>query len=291
VPPELDRPQPPYLQIVAHYRDLIRAGQLRPGDKLPSTRQLVEQWHVAHATAAKVGSTLRAEGLVVTMSGGGGGTVVASPEEAGKPQATTGPGARTGPDRVVVFVDYQNVHGWARRQFHPVGAHPAEGHIDPLKLAQTLVAARKRPSELAEVRLYRGRPLPVHQPQAAAANDRQTSDWERNPKVTVIRRPLRYPPDWPTTPATEKGIDVAIAVDMIRMAMAKDYDAAVLMSADTDLLPAIETIYDLRLAHIEVATWTGANRLRFSNTQVPWCHYLNETTYRTLQDHTDYTKP
>lgn len=208
--------------------------------------------------------------------------------------ATVQGGHRTtpvGPDRVIVFVDYQNVHGWARRQFHPVGAHPAEGHIDPLKLAQSLVDARRRPSELTEVRVYRGRPLPVHQPQAAAANDRQTSDWERNAKVTVIRRPLRYPPDWPTTPATEKGIDVAIAVDMIRMAMAGECDAVILMSADTDLLPAIETIYDLRLAHIEVATWTGANRLRFSSSQLPWCHYLNATAYQTLQDHTDYTKP
>jgi len=31
----------------------------------------------------------------------------------------------------MVFIDYQNVHGWARRQFHPVNAHPAVGHIDP----------------------------------------------------------------------------------------------------------------------------------------------------------------
>ncbi len=74
--PELQRPLPPYLQIAEHYRDLIRRGELRDGDRLPSTRQLVEQWRVAHATAARVLSTLRAEGLVTTTPGGGGGTIV-----------------------------------------------------------------------------------------------------------------------------------------------------------------------------------------------------------------------
>lgn len=194
-------------------------------------------------------------------------------------------------DRVTVFVDYQNVHGWARRQFWPYGSHPADGHIDPLRLGQHLVARRRRPSVLQEVRAYRGRPSPDRQARAAAANDRQTVGWERSGTVTVIRRPLRYPPDWPDSPAIEKGIDVALAVDLVRMGMAKDYDAAVLVSSDTDLMPAIETVYDLRLAHIEVATWSGAKRLRFSNTQLPWCHFIDEPTYRTLEDTTDYTAP
>lgn len=78
--PKLQRPVPPYLQITEHYRDLIKNGQLKDGDRLPSARQLVEEWGVAHATAAKVLSTLRAEGLVRTTSGGGGGTVVNIPQ-------------------------------------------------------------------------------------------------------------------------------------------------------------------------------------------------------------------
>jgi DNA-binding GntR family transcriptional regulator len=76
VAPKVERHQPPYLQITQHYRELIQSGELRDGDRLPSARQLVEQWEVAHATAAKVLSTLRAEGLVKTMSGGAGGTTV-----------------------------------------------------------------------------------------------------------------------------------------------------------------------------------------------------------------------
>lgn len=74
--PKVQRPLPPYLQITEHYRNLIRRGELQDGDRIPSTRQLVEQWGVAHATAARVLSTLRAEGLVTTTPGGGGGTIV-----------------------------------------------------------------------------------------------------------------------------------------------------------------------------------------------------------------------
>lgn len=192
-------------------------------------------------------------------------------------------------DRVTVFVDYQNVHGWARRCFHPIGTHPSDGHIDPLRLGQHLVGRRQRPSQLHQVRIYRGRPSPVHQTRAAAANDRQTAVWQRSGLVEVIRRPLRYPRDWPATPATEKGIDVALAVDLVRLAMQKAYDAAILVSADTDLMPAVETVYDLGLAHVELAAWSGMTRLRFPNSQLPWCHFINETAYRTLEDPTDYT--
>jgi DNA-binding GntR family transcriptional regulator len=77
VPPEVQRPLPPYMQIVDHFRELIKKGELRPGDRLPSARQLTVDWNVAIATAAKVLTTLRAEGYVITTPGGAGGTLVA----------------------------------------------------------------------------------------------------------------------------------------------------------------------------------------------------------------------
>lgn len=39
----------------------------------------------------------------------------------------------------------------------------------------------------------------------------------------------------------EKGVDVQIAVDMVRGAIKKEYDTCYLLSSDTDLLPAIQT--------------------------------------------------
>ncbi len=83
---------------------------------------------------------------------------------------------------------------------------------------------------------------------------------------------------------------MALAIDLVAMGMSNGYDAAILFSSDTDLLPAVETVVDRKLGHIELATWSGARRLRFPNSQLPWCHFVGEAEYRTIQDHTDYTQ-
>jgi len=43
----------------------------------------------------------------------------------------------------------------------------------------------------------------------------------------------------------EKGVDVQIAVEMIRFARQDKYDVAYLVSSDTDLVPAVEEVKDL----------------------------------------------
>lgn len=192
-------------------------------------------------------------------------------------------------DRVVVFMDYQNIHGMARRQFLPLGSDPADGHVFPHKVGEILTQRRERDSELLEVRVYRGRPNPERQPGAARANDRQTSMWERSDQVTVIRRNLQYPADYPVSKANEKGIDVAIAVDLIRLGMTGYMDAAILFSSDNDLLPAVEVLAAMQHCHIEVASWSGAHRLRLAGTQRPWCHYLQEWDFTLARDMFDYS--
>lgn len=194
-------------------------------------------------------------------------------------------------DRVVVFMDYQNIHGWARRSFLDYGADASDGHVSPLKVGEALVARRKRESELKEVRVYRGRPNPERQPGAARANDRQTAAWQRSNLVEVVRRNLDYPPGWPEESAREKGIDVAIAVDMIHLAMEGQMDVAILFSSDKDLLPAVELLVHRRLCHVEVASWEMANRLRFPDSQLPWCHTFNAEAFEAVRDRTDYAAP
>ncbi|MER7280743.1 TetR/AcrR family transcriptional regulator C-terminal domain-containing protein [Dactylosporangium sp. NPDC000244] len=66
---------PPYLRIVARIRAAIAAGDLRPGDRVPSTRELMRTYGVAMATATKALTALRQEGLVEPQPGIG--TVVA----------------------------------------------------------------------------------------------------------------------------------------------------------------------------------------------------------------------
>ncbi|WP_411084576.1 TetR/AcrR family transcriptional regulator C-terminal domain-containing protein [Streptomyces sp. cmx-18-6] len=67
---------PRYSQIVDELRQRIEAGELSPGDRVPSTREITKQWGVAMATATKVLTELRREGLVRVVPGVG--TVVES---------------------------------------------------------------------------------------------------------------------------------------------------------------------------------------------------------------------
>ena len=61
--------EPPYARIVADIRARIAAGDLGPGDRVPSARQITREWGVAIATATKVHARLRAEGLVRAVPG------------------------------------------------------------------------------------------------------------------------------------------------------------------------------------------------------------------------------
>jgi uncharacterized LabA/DUF88 family protein len=200
-------------------------------------------------------------------------------------------------DRVIVFIDYQNVFAGARSSFHQPPYAPTDGQDDPVALGNLLVGRRVRPSRLQQVRIYRGLPDASREPRPYGANDRQTAAWRRSPLVEVLRRPLRYPADWPATKAKEKGVDVALAIDFVRLAVQGAYDVGVLFSTDTDMVPALEAVMELRTvgAHVEVAAWTchghRRSRLRLPDTDLPWCHYLTEADYRQVADVIDYASP
>ena len=98
-----------------------------------------------------------------------------------------------------------------------------------------------------------------------------------------------YPPDYPNTRAMEKGIDVAVAVDMIRMGLANEMDVAILFSSDKDLLPAVEMLIDRRICHVETAAWSDSHRIRMDGSQLPWCHFLNAETFALVRDWYDYS--
>lgn len=100
-------------------------------------------------------------------------------------------------DRVVVFVDYQNLYQTARKTFGHDSDPPQEGHIWPLALGELLAEQRTRPSVLWEVRVYRGLPDPTKQATLHAVNSRQTLVWTGDSRVSAFNRPLRYPSDWP----------------------------------------------------------------------------------------------
>src|SRR5262245_40603256 len=63
--------EPPFLRIVADIRARILAGELRPGERAPSVRQIAQRWGVAIATATKAVAVLRDVGLVEARVGAG----------------------------------------------------------------------------------------------------------------------------------------------------------------------------------------------------------------------------
>lgn len=69
--PRIERNPPPYMQVIAHIKSQIERGDLGPGDMIPSDRQLAADWGISRATAQKVVTALRAEGLVESEYGVG----------------------------------------------------------------------------------------------------------------------------------------------------------------------------------------------------------------------------
>ena len=66
-----DDPRPPYLQVADDLRSSVAAGSLEPGQRLPSGRELSEQYGVALMTVQKALTLLRDQGVLVTHQGRG----------------------------------------------------------------------------------------------------------------------------------------------------------------------------------------------------------------------------
>lgn len=193
--------------------------------------------------------------------------------------------------RVGFFVDYQNAHASGHERYCGAFDRMHECLLDPLKLAQQIIKRRAPGGEIAEVRVYRGKPDTRKEPFLASANDRQFSAWVQDRRVNVIRRPLRYPNDWGEPDCIEKprekGIDVQLAVDLVRLAYENAFDVYIVFSRDTDLLPPIEMLRDHRLGHVEVAGWDGSSRLRLHKL---WYHELDEDDFIAARDTRAYAR-
>lgn len=204
------------------------------------------------------------------------------------------------PDRrVAVFVDYQNTYHRARELFGSPGDPPTMGHVHPHRLGDLLLGLgesggpRRVP---VGVRLYRGRPgIQSHQ-KLRLAFDRQTARWRDLPGVSVHTRPMRYQATkWSAGRAVawqgeEKGVDVLMALHIALGARDDLYDIAVVVSADTDLLPAIEEAVRVGKT-VETASWwtpkSPREPLRIPDRRL-WNHRLGLQHFDQVRDDTDY---
>lgn len=200
-------------------------------------------------------------------------------------------------DRVIVFIDAQNVYRLAKDCFGGTPPNHTDGQVNPLLLSELLASRGPAGAEraLSEVRVYTGRPESSKEPKSYAAHMRQCQAWERL-GVVVIPRTLRYPPSWPAERAREKGVDVQLAIDFVAGAVDGRYDVGVIFSTDTDLRPALEFVAERfnGSPRAESAAWSAPNGnrgLRALNPRPTWCHMLDRAAYLSVRDPRDYNVP
>lgn len=167
-------------------------------------------------------------------------------------------------------MDYQNIHLTAHNLFAPYGTPVHEVLIHPLLFAEQMLAERAarqgdermQRAVLTDVYVYRGQPGNKQQPDLYRYTQAQRSEWTRDKRVKVTYRPLRYAPN---RPPEEKGVDVLVAINLVRLAQEGRHDVVVLAAHDTDQEPALEMAADYGRAKVETCGWEGARRLRIPN--------------------------
>lgn len=201
--------------------------------------------------------------------------------------------------RVAVLIDWQNTYRQARVAFGLANAPGERGIVSPLGLARVLAAGNKRRRhELVRVEVHRGLADSRRQPTANSAALRQRDAWEAESPVESPRlvraklRPLAYDPE--TGDPEEKGIDVAIAVSALELAITGDADVIVIFSHDSDLVPSIDAIRRLYGHQPTVETgswWSPTYRKRIPPTRNVMNHTLDEETFLSIETPIDYRPP
>jgi hypothetical protein len=218
--------------------------------------------------------------------------------------------------RAVVVMDYQNVHLTGAGLFHPSDQRHLH-LVHPLHYANQLITTRNRNQRaghahavLTKVLVHRGLPSGTHEPIAYRRNLAQKAEWEKDPRVTVVHRPLKYTykrtaDGKKATDGTgqyliegkpqEKGVDVLCALALVREAREQDIDLVVLCSQDTDLEPAPEEAARLGSAKVETASWFDnrqhrqSREIRNSGGARLWNTRLGLSQFDACVDLTDYT--
>ncbi len=219
--------------------------------------------------------------------------------------------------RASIVIDYQNVHLTGHELFRSTShLRRHETLIDPLLFAQRLLRVRNARQSagmshavLRRVLVYRGQPSPVHDTDGYARNLAQQSQWERDARVQVTLRPLKYEYLRDATgkhatdvhgnkivsgPPREKGVDVLCALAAVREAQGPATDLVVLASSDSDLAPVLDKVRALGCAKVETFCWYDRETRRgyqlhpSDRTRRVWNTRLGEHDFRACHDLTGY---
>lgn len=107
----------PYRRIAAQIRTRIERGELRPGDQIPSVREIMRIEGVSTATATRVAAVLRAEGYAESVPGIG--TIVTQRRK-----------LTSGPDRLTMLrATGDSMRPGERTEILGADLVPAPGHV------------------------------------------------------------------------------------------------------------------------------------------------------------------
>lgn len=188
--------------------------------------------------------------------------------------------------RAVAFFDGQNLYHHAKAAF---GHH--HPNYDPVKLCDAVCAAHGWVNH--GVRFYTGVPSAERQPEWGRYWSNRLLSMRRA-GIAVTDRPLRYDRD-PAEPdkGVEKGIDVRIALDVIRLAYSGQYDVALIFSQDQDLAEVADDIREIARSTgrwIKAACAFPAGPAATSSrglAKTDWFR-MDRVFYDRCLDHTDY---
>lgn len=194
-----------------------------------------------------------------------------------------------GPLQTIVFIDGQNLYHLAKNSWAPPGSsHYTYPSYDVEKVAQTLVA-RVPGRILAETRFYTGVPN-------ASADHFWHGFWTnklrrmRTLGITVYSGRIN-------SSGQEKGVDVSLAVDLVRLTYEQAYDVAIIVSQDWDFGPAVQLAKHIASDQGRTLSFDSCfpyeQGLSGSRRGVPgtnWVH-IDQTTFDSWLDPRDYRPP
>jgi uncharacterized LabA/DUF88 family protein len=186
--------------------------------------------------------------------------------------------------RVVAFFDCQNLFKASKNLWGY--SYP---NFDPIRLAQFVTEKNRDESwKLERIRLYTG----IHDKKRSPEwydfwNRKFSRHRATDTRVFYFTSPLRYSDGVPR----EKGVDIRIALDLVRMARKDEYDIALLFSQDNDFSEAAQEIREIAIEYgrwIKIASAypSGTSSARGVD-KTDWIPISREE-YDTCIDPTDY---
>ena len=190
--------------------------------------------------------------------------------------------------RTIVFFDGQNLYHMARAAWSDgTSSSYTYPSYDVEKLARALVS-RILGRTLAEIRFYTG----VPNREAGPKQEFWHGFWSN--KIRYMRsRGVYVYRGRVNTGGQEKGVDVSLAIDLVRATYERQYEVAIIVSQDWDFGPAVRLAKEIAKAQGRMLTFESCfpvgprSRSRRGVPGTTWFH-IDQATYDDCHDTRDY---